>query len=187
VPLTLPLRTPRLTVRDFVPADFDAIHPYASDPDVTRFMFHGVRTEADTRDYLDRMLASQREQPRLIWELAVVETASGRLIGACDLTCESASEGDLGFIFSKDAWGMGYATEAARAMVRAGFEQLQLKRIVSTCDVGNAASARVLEKAGLTRTATLERHKYALGKWWTSHLYEIQRDEFGVLNGANGH
>ena len=50
---------------------------------------------------------------------------------------------------------MGYATEAARAMVRAGFEQLGLTRIVSTCDVANSASVRVLEKAGLKRTATL--------------------------------
>ena len=187
MPLSLPIRTPRLTLRDFVPADFGAIHAYVSDPDVTRFMFHGVRTEADTRDYLERMIASQVAEPRLIWELAVVETSSGRLIGACDLTCENATEGDLGFIFSKDAWGMGYATEAARAMVRAGFEQLHLKRIVSTCDVGNAASARVLEKAGLTRTATLERHKYALSKWWTSYLYEIQRDESGAVDGAHGH
>jgi RimJ/RimL family protein N-acetyltransferase len=170
----LPLRTPRLTLRDFVPGDFDAIHTYASDPDVTRFMFHGVRTEPDTRDYLRRMIASQTEAPRRTWELAVVLTSVNRLIGACDLTCENAAEGDLGFIFSKDVWGMGHATEAARALVRAGFEQLGLSRIFSTCDVANAASARVLEKAGLQRVATLDRHQYALGKWWTSHLYEIR-------------
>src|SRR5438105_4636004 len=109
-------------MRDFVPDDFDPIHAYASDPHVTRFMFHGVRTVDDTRDYLDRMIASQRERPRRTWELAVVLTSSHRLIGACDLTCENDRDGDLGFIFAKDAWGMGYATEAARAMVRAGFE-----------------------------------------------------------------
>ena len=101
-------------------------------------------------------------------------TSVNRVIGACDLACDNESEGDLGFIFSKDVWGMGYATEAVRAMIRAGFEQLQLKRIVSTCDVANAASARVLEKAGLVRLAKLDRHKYALGKWWTSWLYEIR-------------
>jgi ribosomal-protein-alanine N-acetyltransferase len=138
-------------------------------------MFHGVRTEADTRSYLERMSASQNDEPRLIWELAVVVTSVNRLIGACDLTCENATDGDLGFIFSKDVWGMGYGSEAARAMVRAGFEQLGLSRIFSTCDVANAASARVLEKVGLQRVATLDRHQYALGKWWTSHLYEIRR------------
>jgi RimJ/RimL family protein N-acetyltransferase len=45
----------------------------------------------------------------------------------------------------------------------------------------------VLEKAGLTRIATLQRHKYASEKWWTSHLYEIQRDESGAPDGATGH
>ena len=174
--LSLPLRTPRLTLRDFVPDDFNAIHAYASDLEVTRFMFHGVRTVADTHAYLARMLTSQREEPRLIWELAVVVTADDRLVGACDLTLtlENAREADLGFIFSKDVWGMGYATEAAHTLVRAGFEQLGLNRIFSTCDVANAASAHVLEKAGLHREAMLEQHKYARDQWWTSFLYEVR-------------
>ena len=175
--IALPIHTARLTLRDFVPGDFDAIHAYASDSDVTRFMFHGVRTPEDTRDYLNRMLASQSETPRLTWELAVVLTSANRLIGACDLTCDASGEGDLGFIFSKDVWGLGYATEAARAMVRAGFEQLGLMRIFSTCDVDNAASARVLDKAGLTRVARLERHHCALGKWWTSFVYEVHANQ----------
>ena len=165
-------------MRDFVEGDFDAIHVYASNPDVTRFMFHGPRTIEDTRDYLDRMLASQQEEPRRTWELGVVVTTVNRLVGACDLTCDAQGDGDLGFIFSKDVWGMGYATESARAMVRVGFEQLGLTRIVATCDIANAASARVLEKAGLQRTATLDRHKYALGSWWTSFLYELRRENW---------
>lgn len=159
-----------------MPGDFDAIRAYASDPDVTRFMFHGVRTVADAHHYLASVMATQREDPRSTWELAVVVTSVSRLVGACDLTLENVQEADLGVIFSKDAWGMGYATEAARAMVRAGFEELDLTRIFSTCDVANAASARVLEKAGLQRVATLDRHKYALGKWWTSFLYEVRRE-----------
>ena len=106
----------------------------------------------------------------------MIVTSVNRLVGACDLTCENEHEGDLGFIFAKDVWGAGYATEAARAMVRAGFEELGLTRIFATCDVANGASARVLEKAGLTRAATLHRHKYALGRWWTSYLCERLRD-----------
>ena len=101
LPLRLPLHTPRLTLRDLARSDFDAIHAYASDPDVTRFMFHGVRTPDDTREYLDRMMASQRSEPRLIWELGVVVTSTGSLVGACDLTSENGREGDLGFIFSR--------------------------------------------------------------------------------------
>ena len=64
--LNLPVRTARLILRDLEPGDFDAIHSYASDPEVTRYMFYGPRTVAETRGYLERMLASQREQPRLV-------------------------------------------------------------------------------------------------------------------------
>jgi [ribosomal protein S5]-alanine N-acetyltransferase len=62
--IALPIRTARLSLRDFVPGDFDSIHTYASDPEVTRFMFHGVRTPEDTTDYLSRMIASQSDTPR---------------------------------------------------------------------------------------------------------------------------
>jgi RimJ/RimL family protein N-acetyltransferase len=60
-------------------------------------------------------------------------------------------------------------------MVRAGFEQLGVTRIVATCDVSNAASAHVLEKAGLRRETTLEDHRFAKGVWWTSFLYATRR------------
>jgi RimJ/RimL family protein N-acetyltransferase len=188
MPLTLPLQTARLTLRDFQASDFDAIHAYASDAEVTRFMFYGPRTAEDTRAYLERMLASQREEPRMVWELAVVQVVDGRLVGACDLTLETADVADLGFVFSRDVWGLGYATEAARAMVRAGFEQLGVSRVFSTCDVANRASARVLEKAGLQHEAVLEQHTFAKNQWWTSFLYAVGRAEWaaaqpGALSG----
>jgi ribosomal-protein-alanine N-acetyltransferase len=182
--LSLPLSTARLTLRDFVPDDFDAIHAYASRPDVTRYMFHGVRTVDDTREYLKRMIDAQADEPRFIWELAIVQRSDDRLIGACDLSLESTDEGDLGFILAKDVWGRGYATEAARAMVHAGFVDLGLERIYATCDVANGASARVLEKAGLRKEAMLEDHKHANGRWWTSFLYGISREQFRMSSAA---
>ena len=185
--LRLPLQTARLTLRDFQSNDFDAIHAYASDAEVTRYMFYGPRTVEDTRAYLERMLASQREEPRMVWELGVIQTADERLVGACDLTLENMDEADLGFIFARDVWGMGYATEAAQAMVRAGFEQLGISRISSTCDVANVASAHVLEKAGLRRESMLENHKFAKNQWWTSFLYGVSREERAALpDTANG-
>jgi [ribosomal protein S5]-alanine N-acetyltransferase len=94
--LHLPLYTPRLLLRDFILADFQAIHAYASDPEVTEFMFYGPRDEADTAAYLQRMLQSQRERPRRIWELAVIRREDARLIGACDVTLEDGQAGRPG-------------------------------------------------------------------------------------------
>ncbi len=75
---------------------FDAVYAYSSDPRVTRYLFFGPRDEDSTADYLEGLLASQREQPRTRFELAVEEIASGRLIGACDLSLHRAQRGRPG-------------------------------------------------------------------------------------------
>jgi RimJ/RimL family protein N-acetyltransferase len=165
-------------LRDFLPTDLQAIHAYASDPEVTRFMFYGPRDEADSTADLQRMLQSQGERPRRTWELAVTRRADDRLIGACDVTLENTHEGDLGYIFAREVWGQGYASEAARAMVDAGFAQLQLERMFATCAVEHGASARVLEKAGLRRRMVLHRHKEAKGRWWDMWLYDLTRADW---------
>jgi len=63
--LSLPIHTPRLTLRDFRASNCEAVFAYASDPEATRFMFYGPRDQADTYDYLQCMLQSQTEIPRL--------------------------------------------------------------------------------------------------------------------------
>lgn len=179
--LTLPLYTERLILRDFTLADYDAVHAYSSDPLVTRYMFFGPRDAAESYDYLLSMQQSQQEKPRLVWEVAVVRQADNALIGGCDLTYTgNPQEADLGYILAQPAWGQGYATEIARALVQAGFSQLQLTRIVATCDVANSASAHVLEKAGLRRHTTLIQYKYAKGRWWDVYFYALERREWAA-------
>jgi RimJ/RimL family protein N-acetyltransferase len=124
------------------------------------------------------MLQSQVERPRRTWELAVIRRADDRLIGACDVTLDHEREGDPGYIFARDVWGQGYASEAAHAMVDAGFTQLQLERIFATCAAEHGASARVLEKAGLRRRTVLHRHQEAKGRWWDMWLYDLTRADW---------
>ena len=177
--LSLPLYTERLLLSDFVLADFDAISAYAVDPLVNRFMLYGPRDQMETYDYLLALLESQRQQPRLIWEIGAVRQADGVLIGGCDLTLsDDGREGDLGYILAQAAWGYGYATEIARALLHAGFAQLELARIYATCDIANTASAHVLEKAGLRRRTTLYQYQFAKGRWWDVHYYAIERAEW---------
>lgn len=174
--LRLPVLTSRLRLRDFVTTDWEAVHAYVSDPEVVHFMFWGPRDASESRDYIQRMLVSQQERPRMTWELAIIRRADHRLLGACDLTLLNEREADLGYVLARDAWGQGYAAEAALALVVAGFLQLGLQRIVATCDPRNLASARVLEKAGLQRAGLLAQHQWAKGRWWDSLLYEIDRE-----------
>ncbi len=176
--LTLPIETARLILRDFVEADFAAVHAYASDDEVTQFMFYPPRSESDTRNYLRRMIQSQSETPRTIWEMAIIRKTDKRLIGACDLTIERNGDGDLGYILSRQTWGQGYASEVAKALVEVGFTELNLNRIYAICDVNNYASIRVLEKAGLRRETLLENYKEAKGRWWNVYFYALSRNDW---------
>jgi RimJ/RimL family protein N-acetyltransferase len=173
--LKLPVRTRRLTLREFVKTDLDAIHAYSVDPRVTRYMFFGPRDAQGTADYLEGLLASQRELPRTRFELAVVENTSGRLIGACELSVIESRVVDLGYMLGTPDWGNGFATEIALALLDAAFFDLRAERVISTVDVNNKASIHVLEKIGMRWEAVYRRHRRAKNRWWDCHLYELPR------------
>jgi ribosomal-protein-alanine N-acetyltransferase len=174
--LTLPLRTERLNLREFVGEDFDAVHAYSSDPRVTRYLFFGPRDRDSTADYLEGLLESQRETPRTRFELAVEELASGRLIGACDLSLIERNVVDLGYMLGAQDWGKGYATEIALALIDAAFFDLRADRVISTVDVNNKASIRVLEKIGMRWEAIFRKHRRAKNRWWDCHLFVLPRE-----------
>ncbi len=174
--LTLPRYTPRLELRDFTRDDFDGILAYSSDPRVTRYLFFGPRDAERTAEYLDGLLASQRETPRSRFELAVVERDSERVIGACDLSRVERGVFDLGYMLSAAHWGRGYATEIARSLAEGAFLELRASRVISTVDVGNRASIRVLEKLGMRWEAVYRKHRRAKNRWWDCHLYVLPRE-----------
>jgi len=174
--LTLPVRTARLNLREFVKTDFDAIYAYSSDPRVTKFLFFGPRDAENTAEYLEGLLASQEEAPRSRFELAVEENASGRVIGACDLSLIERNVVDLGYMLGLADWGKGYATEIALALIDAAFFDLRADRVISTVDVNNRASIRVLEKIGMRWEAVFRKHRRAKNRWWDCHLFVLPRE-----------
>jgi ribosomal-protein-alanine N-acetyltransferase len=174
--LRLPILTPRLQLREFVKADFDAIYAYSSDARVTKYLFFGPRDADGTADYLEGLLASQRELPRTRFELAVEESASGRVIGACDLSLIERNVVDLGYMLGTGDWGKGYATEISRALIAAAFLDLRADRIISTVDVNNQASIHVLEKVGMRWEAVFRKHRRAKNRWWDCHLFVLPRE-----------
>ena len=174
------LTTERLLLRDFVEDDWRAVHEYAVDPEVVRYVEWGPNTEQHTQEFIARTISQQQAEPRRQYELAVVLKDTNCLIGACGLRLSRPEHhgGDFGYCFNRQFWGQGYATEAARAIVRFGFEQCGLHRIFATCDALNVASARVLEKLGMRREGHFLHDKWQRGKWRDSFLYAILVDEW---------
>ncbi|MDQ3956984.1 MAG: GNAT family N-acetyltransferase [Actinomycetota bacterium] len=149
------IETPRLLIR--LPEDEDG-EPYLaihSDPDVTRWL-SGPRP-LSVADELERIAARRRQQQELGYTMwTVEEKESDEVVGLAGLFhVENARpEVEVAYHFAKDRWGRGYATEAAGACIDYGFGVAGLTRIVGLVAPENTASARVLEKCGMTLEGT---------------------------------
>lgn len=81
----------------------------------------------------------------------------GAVLGALDLRRPAAHRMEFGYVLARSCWGLGLMPEALGAAVDWALAQEDVFRIGSVCDVENRASARVMEKAGLTREGLLRR------------------------------
>jgi ribosomal-protein-alanine N-acetyltransferase len=174
------LRTERLLLREFVDADWPAVHAYGSDPQVVEFVPWGPNTQEDTRAFVRRAIGHQAETPRRSYELAVVLRDQSALVGGCGLTVTDPQNrsGSIGYVLHRRYWGRGLMPEAARALLRFGFGELGLHRIWALCDVQNARSARVLEKIGMQREACMKQDAWMHGRWRDTYLYAVLENEW---------
>ena len=164
------LVTPRLVLREYRQTDFEAVHRFASDPEATTFVTWGPNTEDETRGFIEGWLAEHAAVPRTGFTLAMTES-SGRPFGSVGIYRDGPHHAELGFAVSRDRWGQGYATEAARAVLEFGFADLGVRRIWATCRPENVGSCRVLEKIGMIREGHLREHVLIRGEWRDSLLY----------------
>lgn len=147
------LQTERLRLRPFGVDDVDRLTALDSDAEVMRYISRGVTTPRDVilRKILPSWLALY-EQPRPIGFWAVEQRADDEFIGWFHLRPDtiSAPEMELGYRLFRHAWGKGYASEGARALIALGFEKLSCDVIPARTLLTNRASQRVMQKCGLT-------------------------------------
>ncbi len=150
--IPVPIETRRLRLRPFTLADSEEIHETYSDPAVWAHIdgVEASRSLTETRRRVDRFIACQRQHGYSFW--VVREKRTGALVGDCGLIPRDwrGPEIELGYRFVRSRWGQGFATEAAAAWLRVGFEQLELERIVAVARADHLASRRVMEKIGMT-------------------------------------
>lgn len=174
------LTTPRLILRDFVREDWRAVLVYQDDPRYLRYYEWEARDAATVRKFIEEFINQQAEQPRRRYQLAVVRRDDGRLIGNVGIRLDTAEsyEAELGYEIAPDEWGQGFATEAAAALVAFGFGSLGLHRINAWCVADNAASARVLQKLGMSLEGRVREREYYKGRWWDVLLYGLLAKEW---------
>jgi len=182
-----PLETERLELRAFAPGDLEALHAMHSREDVARWLYWPPRGVDEVRAVLDRKIAARSirgEGDPL--SLAGVLLETGELIGDFTLWLESKEhrQGEIGFIVHPDHQRRGYAIEASRELLRLGFEDLGLHRIIGTLEARNAPSARVLERLGMRREAHLVENEWVKGEWQSELVYAILDREWRTASGT---
>ena len=152
------LETARVVLRRFTAADVDHLVDLDSDPEVMRFLTGGTPTPRAVIEHeiLPAYLGYYTRGDRYgYW--AAVEKGTGEFLGWFHFRPAAGAapdEPELGYRLRRAAWGKGYGTEVSRALIRKGFTELGVRRVVASTYEHNRASRRVMEKAGMTLVRT---------------------------------
>jgi RimJ/RimL family protein N-acetyltransferase len=145
------LETRRLILRRLVPEDLDSLFALYSDRDVRRYFPEGTLTYEETKEELDWVLDGHPDHPQLgLW--ATIHKETDQFIRRCGLipwTIDDVPEIEIAYLLDKRYWRQGLGAEAAQALVRHGFEQLRLPRLIALIDPAHRASIRTAARAGL--------------------------------------
>ena len=144
------LQTQRLSLREFVPEDVNALAAILSDPETMQH-YPMPFDDAAVVDWISRNRTRYTGDGYGLW--ALILNSTGELIGDCGLVRQSVDgtdEIEIGYHVRRDQWGHGYATEAARACRDYGFANFNVDKLISLIRPENIASRRVAEKNGMT-------------------------------------
>jgi RimJ/RimL family protein N-acetyltransferase len=177
------LTTKRLLLREFCDADREPFAQLNADPRVAEFL-GGPMERAESDALVDRIVARWRGDGHGLW--AVERREDGAFLGFVGLAAQTFEAAftpcvEVGWRLSPAAWGHGFATEAARAALRFGFEDLALDEIVSLTTAANARSRAVMERLGMTRDPAddFDHPNFAEGDPLRPHvLYRLRREDW---------
>ena len=146
------LQTERLLLRRLQPEDFPALVRYADNRAVTEHLVNMPYPyrEPDAAFRLGYVMKGFKERKRFAFAIAL-RAGAEEMIGEISINREDDDNAQLAYWLGEPFWGQGIMTEAVAAVLQFGFEHLPVRYIYGSCRADNAASARVLEKNGLTR------------------------------------
>jgi RimJ/RimL family protein N-acetyltransferase len=171
------LETARLRLRPYRDDDIAELLPLIGTREVaaTTLRIAHPYTEQDARNFF-----ALAQDPHKIW-LAITLRSDGRQIGGIGLRLEPQHHhAELGYWLGVPYWGQGYASEAAREMLRYGFEDLRLHRILASHFKHNPASGRILKKLGMRYEGCQREHLRKWDQFVDSELYGILRQEWQI-------
>jgi RimJ/RimL family protein N-acetyltransferase len=181
VSFSLPIETHRLTLRRYIDTDYDDLLGLQSSPDVTRFLLYEPRTPEQVKESLAGRLADvPMDTDGQALTVAVILRETGQHVGEVTLFVQSAEHrtGEIGFVFHPDFHGRGFAAEASIEVLRLGFEELGMHRIIGRLDARNTGSAKLLKRLGLRQEAHFVKNEFLKGEWTDELVFALLAEEW---------
>lgn len=175
------IETPRLILRKITAEDTAAMFSYGSNEEVAKYVTWDVhKTISDTEAFIRFVQDQYANQKVAPWGMEYKET--GEFIGTIDFVWWKPNQqsAEIGYVLAPEYWGKGITTEAADAIIRFGFEKMDLVRIQAKCLVDNIASARVMEKVGMSFEGINRKAMFIKGKHHDLKIYSILEEELSL-------
>ena len=169
---TQTIKTERLILRKILIGDAEMMFKWMSDPEVLRYEDWDPHQNADyTRGYISYITGDYKSDETYLWGIQLGDELIGHILGG----------NILAYYLRKDFWSKGYTTEAVRAVIKYMFTEVGIDRIEAKHSVKNAASGKVLKKAGMI----FEKHEkavyYCNGEWQDCDFYFLTKDDFNKI------
>jgi len=161
-------------------SDLPLLVRWMNDPEVRHWLHHSDRPDATVESVRGRFGLTEERFPNLVW---LIETLEGRPVGHLALLQMDPhhKRAELAIsIGEKDCWSRGYGTDAIRAVLHHGFEDLRLRRIDLHTDADNARGIRCYEKCGFVREGVMRERRLRYGKPLDMVLMAVLREEWQV-------
>ncbi|WP_430787242.1 GNAT family N-acetyltransferase [Virgibacillus flavescens] len=173
------LETERIILRKITMDDAQDLFEYASEAVVSRYVpWEAHNSIEDSRAFLEYITTAYEQNKKLTW--AIELKTENKMIGTIDFVnwIPKHFKAEITYVLSHKYWGRGLTQEAAKELLKYGFESMQLNRVEAPIMVGNIQSQRVLEKLGM-KYEGLARESFVMnGEFLDLAMYSILKDEF---------
>lgn len=173
------IETKRFILRKFTKNDIDDLYEYASDNKVTRYLSWDTYKNRDMAvKYIEDILLKYSKNEIAPWGIEWKENS--KLIGSIDFVKyeEKNFSAEIGYVLNRKYWNKGIMTEAVEAIIKFGFEEMNLNRIEMRHNVMNIGSERVMQKNALKYEGTLREKEFLKKEFVDINYYSILRDEY---------
>lgn len=173
------IRSKRLILREFTPADIPAVEAYHAHPDYSRFLPWEGDGQSNAEEFVTKCIRRAEEPRRILYQFAIT-LPTGEIVGSTGLKLNPNHPYEAHFAceLNPSYWGRGYGSESCHAMMEFGFRTLDLHRIYSQVTAQNRAAVRMLMTAGMQREGLFRENRFFAGHWWDALSYGMLAREW---------